>query len=104
MLTVDALKGRDGMIALIEAFRVAGAEFDLGVMLAVPVDSSDGYHLLFTIGETTAAMTLAETKWLSETLIENTGGFGRGLSRDLQSFGRMLATIVEEQPGPHGVH
>jgi hypothetical protein len=103
MFHVEALKGRDGMIALMEAFRVAGDEFDLGVICAVPVDSSVGYHLLFTIGTTTAAMTLTETKWLSETLIQNTSGLGR-LSRDLQSFGRMLASILAEAPGPHGTH
>jgi hypothetical protein len=103
MFHVDALKGRDGMIALMEAFRVAGGEFNLGVMVAVPVGSSEGYHLLFTIGETTAAMTLAETKWLSDTLIQNTSGFGQ-LSSDLQSFGRMLASILAESPGPHGTH
>jgi hypothetical protein len=102
-MQINALRGRDGMYALMEAWRHAGQEFELGVMVATPVESAEGYHLLFTIGETTAAMTLAETKWLADSLIEKTGPFGP-LGRDLQSFGRMMLAILAEAPGPHGVH
>lgn len=101
---VDALHGRAGMFALLRAFREAGREFSLGVMVAVPVNEPDGRHrLLFSIGETTAAMTVAEAQWFAGNLIENSGGLGQ-LSDDLEQFGRIMISIIAEAPGPHGMH
>jgi len=92
------------MLALLRAFRDAGREFNLGVMVAVPVNGPDGrYRLLFSIGETTAAMTVGEAQWFADNLIEHSGGMGQ-LSEDLEQFGRMVVSIIAEAPGPHGMH
>ena len=102
-MRIDALRGQVGMMALLRAFRDAGPVFELETMIAIPVEGSQGYHLLFTIGSTTAALSLPETRWFADGLI-NAAGLPDSVAHDLERFGRMMLSILAESPGPHGAH
>jgi hypothetical protein len=103
-MRIDALRGHVGMMALLRAFRDAGRAFELETMIAVPVEASQGdYHLLFTIGSTTAALSLTETRWFANELI-NVSGLTGDTAGDVERFGRMMLSVLAESPGPHGVH
>jgi hypothetical protein len=103
-MRIDALRGQAGMLALLRAFRDAGRVFEIETMIAVPVEGSQGgYHLLFTIGSTTAALSLPETRWFADGLI-NVSGLPEAEAHDLERFGRMMLSILAESPGPHGAH
>lgn len=102
-MRIEALRGHVGMMALLRAFHEAEDAIDLRTMIAVPVEEGrGGYHLVFTIGETTAALSLPETRWFADQLINH-------LSRhpaagDTERLGRILLAILAESPGPHGMH
>ena len=101
-MQVEALRGHVGMMALLRAFYEAGRVFQMQTMVAVPIEEGRGaYHLLFTIGDTTAALSLAETQWFADQLIHQSAGPAAG---DLERFGRMMLSILAESPGAHGVH
>lgn len=103
-MQVDALTGYDGMLALLEAYRDASQEFELSVSVGIAiVGGSPGRCLLLTIGRTTAALSVHETQWMANALINQSGGLG-SLSDDLQRFGRTLLEVLAEAPGVHGVH
>jgi hypothetical protein len=98
MPTVEVMQGRVGMAALLRAFLDAEQAFELMVVTAVGVEDG-GQRLLFTIEKTTAAMTVGETRWLSEMLIE------QSRAPELERFGRLLRTVLRDAPGPHqGLH
>jgi len=98
MQQVDALSGTDGMIALLRAFIHAGSRFDIDVKVATPVVGPGGRHLLFTIGETSAALTIAQTQWLGDNLV------GQMRDIDLQNFGRFMLRVLADTPGVYGAH
>ena len=101
MMILEARSGRAGMIALLEAWRDAGDKFTLSVICATAIDGPE-YHILLTIGETTAAMTRNEVEWLGNSLIDRSGNLGQ-LTSDLQHFGRIILSILADAPpGPHG--
>jgi hypothetical protein len=97
-LQIDATSGMEGMIALLRAFARAPQEFQMGVMVATPADGLSGYHLLFTVGDTTAAMTIDQTQWLANLLVNDPH------DTDLRKLGRLMFEILAEAPGAHGAH
>jgi hypothetical protein len=97
-MQIDARSGTEGMIALLLAFARAGEEFQINVMVATPVEGPDGYHLLFTVGDTTAAMTVRQTQWLANLLVNDPQ------DGDLRNLGRLMFEVLAEAPGPHGAH
>ena len=103
-MQIDALRGHVGMLALLRAFHEAGQVFELETMIAVPVEGEGrgAFHLLFTIGDTTAALSLPETRWFADQLINQLSRHPQGA--DCVRFGRMLLSILAESPGPHGPH
>jgi hypothetical protein len=104
-MRTEALRGHVGMLALLRAFRLAGQVFHLETMMAVPVETGRGaHHLLFTIGDTTAALTLPEVQWYADQLIDHPTGIDADTAGDMERFGRMMLSILAEQPGPHGAH
>jgi hypothetical protein len=104
MPPIRALRGEEGMQALVCAYTDARAEFDLAVTVATPIDGGAiGSLFVFTIGETSAALTFAETEWLADTLLHRSGGMG-GLSANLEQFGRVIIDVLASVPGAHGAH
>lgn len=101
-MRIKALSGIVGMMALVRAFYDAGRAFEMETMYAVPVEAKLGPHFLFTIGDTTAALSLRETQWFADQLIELAAP--GPVTADLQRFGRMMLAILAEAPGPHGVN
>jgi hypothetical protein len=91
------------MTALIMAYTAAERQVELRVTTATAIDGPAGRMLMFTIGETTAAFTIEETRWLADTLVLKSGHMGP-LAGDLEHLGRALLTVLAEGPGPHGAH
>src|SRR4029077_9137462 len=102
-MQVEALHGRDGMMALLRAFHEAADTFMLDVVVVVPVEGAMAYHLVYTIGDTRAAMTAREAEWFVDMLINHSGGMGPW-SEELERFGRMMRQTLADVPGRHGVH
>lgn len=104
MPTISVLRGDAGMQALVCAYTDTTTDFDLAVTVAVPIDGgADGRIFVFTIGETAAALTSAETQWLADTLLQRSGGMG-ALSANLEQFGRVIIDVLASVPGAHGAH
>ena len=90
------------MIALLEAWRDAGDKFTLSVICATAIDGPE-YHILLTIGETTAAMTRNEVEWLGNSLIDRSGNLGQLTNATSSpSAGSSCRSWRTRQPGPHG--
>jgi len=105
-MRIECLQGPAGMYALIRAFDQASQDFELGIVVAtLPGSSLTDCHLLFTIGDMTAALTVTETRWLAEKLInEPPVSENAEVKHDFQRFGRVLLSVAADVPGPHGVH
>lgn len=101
-MRIEALRGHVGMLALLRAFHEAGRDYELRAIAAVSVEEARGaYHLLFRIGETTAALSLPETQWFADQLINHWGG---PMAGDMERLGRAMLSMLADAPGPHGVH
>ena len=104
-MRIDALTGHVGMLALLRAFHEAGQTFEVEALIAVPVEAGRGaFHLLFTIGDTTAALSLPEVRWFADQLTGSTVGVPAPLAGDMARFGRLMLSVLAEAPGPHGLH
>lgn len=96
---ITAIGGTAGMGALLSAFDRARDKFELTVVSALPIDGSREAMLLFTIGETTAALTFVEASTLAAVLIDGSRAGGH-----LEQFGRVLNEALAHVPGQHGAH
>lgn len=102
MPRVNALRGIAGAQALLCAFIAAPNKFELKIATATAVDGPEGRLLMFTVGDTSAAFTVEETRHLADALVLKSDSMGP-LAGDLEHLGRVLLAVLEG-PGPHGAH
>lgn len=103
-MQIEALCGHVGMLALWRAFAGAGPTIEVKTLIAVPIEGRGAFHLLFTIGDTTAALSLSEVQWFADQLMHPPRGMGEGMAGSMEALGRMMLSMLVEAPGPHGVH
>lgn len=101
---ITAAGGWFGINALLQAFLTAGPEFEIDVLIGTIEGGPPGHHIVFTIGEVTSVMTIAQADRLVDMLINQAGGFSPGLQDDFAKLGKLMQSILAAAPGVHGVH